>query len=512
MKQKRQLIDFDLRIAGFFRSVTLETKKSELDKILEFSLDMICTINEDGRFVRVSAASYEILGYHPAELAGKHYIDFVYPGDHAKTREFADKVMSGDPVCKLENSYLRKDGSVIPILWSSNWNKEEKIMYCIARDGSAKRQAEALRVSLEESNRRYEYVTKATSDAIWDWDIRKGTLYWGEGYHTIFGYQLNEIGNELNTWSDHIYGEDIEMVMAGLQQVIDCGETNWKQEYRFARADGSYADVVDRGFVIRNEAGHAVRMVGALHDISERKKSLAQLNKFTEDLYQRNRELQQFGYVVSHNLRSPVANIMGITSLLEMEKDNPEMFGLCMENMKTAIGRLDEVIIDLSQILTINDNQMEISKELVDLAEMIENVVTDLDEVVLRSGAKITCPKEPALLQSHKAYLYSIFYNLITNAIKYRADDVPQISIVIRVLPAHIVIEVSDNGMGIDTRRHQDDLFKPYKRFNNKKEGKGLGLFLVKSHVEALDGSISLKSELGKGSTFTLSFPCLDMK
>jgi PAS domain S-box-containing protein len=489
--------------------VALERKKSELDKIMEFSLDMICTIDQRGHFVSVSAASYDILGYYPAELIGRRYIDFVDPQDHEKTQNFAEKVLSGAPVCKFENCYIRKDGSIIPILWSSNWDKEEKILYCIARDGTAKKQAEDLRLSLEESNRRYEYVTKATSDAIWDWDMEKGTLYWGDGYCTIFGYQLNELGNDLNTWSNHVHAEDAEAVMASLTQVIDTGETNWKQEYRFQRADDSYADVVDRGFVIRNKAGRAIRMVGALHDISERKKSLADLKKLTDDLYRRNRELQQFGYVVSHNLRSPVANIMGITSLMESEKDSDETMEFCIKNLKTSISRLDEVILDLSKILTITDSQVEISKEPVDIVEIIEKVVVDLNELILQSGAQITLPQESAMLQSHKGYLYSIFFNLVTNSIKYRSHNVPQISIMIEGSPEQIIIQIFDNGIGIDTCRYQEDLFKPYKRFNYNKEGKGLGLFLVKSHVEALNGNILLESELGKGSTFIMSFPRL---
>ena len=485
----------------------MENQKSELDKILEFSLDMICTINEHGQFVRVSAAAYDILGYYPEELIGKHYMEFVYPEDHEKTQEFANKVMSGAPVCKFENCYIRKEGKVIPMLWSSNWDKEEKIMYCIARDGSAKRHAEELRVSLEEINLRYEYVTKATSDAIWDWNIGKSTLYWGDGYHTIFGYKPGENGKDLKSWSNRIHPEDAEVVIDSIQKVIETGETNWKYEYRFQRADGSYADVVDRGFVIRNEAGHATRMVGALHDISDRKKSLVQLKKFADDLYKRNRELQQFGYVVSHNLRSPVANIMGITSLMEAEKDDCEMVGHCIENLKISIVRLDDVIIDLSKILTLTDGRTEISTERVSLNEILGNVVGDLSEMIREAGAQVILPEKLVMLLSHKAYLYSIFFNLITNAIKYRSGKTPRVSIFIEAQTSQTVIQVADNGSGIDTVRYKDDLFKPYKRFNNSKEGKGLGLFLVKSHVEALNGGINVTSELGKGCVFTVTFP-----
>jgi signal transduction histidine kinase len=138
---------------------------------------------------------------------------------------------------------------------------------------------------------------------------------------------------------------------------------------------------------------------------------------------------------------------------------------------------------------------------------MIQNVETDLVGRIKETRAIINYSNESFLIFSHKAYIYSIFLNLIGNSIKYRSDLRPNINISIRSDADTTVIRFSDNGLGIDLARNGEDLFKPYKRFHPDIEGKGLGLFLVKSHVEALHGNISIDSKPGNGTTFTITLP-----
>lgn len=473
---------------------------------MAFSPDLICTIDRQGRFARASAASLPILGYQPDQLTGKPCLAFVCAEELENTRRAAESVIAGGMVQDMETCCIRKDGSVILVRWSANWDPEEKMMYCTARDGNRQKQSETLQRSLKESNKRYEYVTKATSDAIWDWDLEKGTVYWGEGFTTVFGYKLDEIAADISSWTAHVHPEDAQTVVDSIYQVIDGGETNWKMEYRYQRANGSYADVVDRGFVIRDAAGKAVRMVGAMHDISERKKSLAQLNQFAEDLYKRNRELQQFGYVVSHNLRLPVANIIGIANLMEAERMCPETIDFGIDSIKKSVSSLDEVIRDLSGILSVTDGSAEIAKEPIDVLEIINKVKADLMPSLTATQALVHVPEDHYILHSHKAYLYSIFHNLMSNAIKYRSEQPPVVTITMEATPESLFIQLSDNGTGIDLQRHQDDLFRPYKRFNSETTGKGLGLFLVKSHMDALHGTIEVQSEPGRGTSFLMTF------
>ncbi|SEO21711.1 PAS domain S-box protein [Mucilaginibacter sp. OK283] len=492
-----------------------------------------------------------------------------------------------------------------------------------------------LSLSLEEINLRYNYVTKATSDAIWDWDLENDNLYWGEGFEIIFGYNSESIQRNISSWTNHIHPEDIDKLIKGIYAVIDGTETKWKDEYRYLKADGTYAYVVDRGFVIRNAKGKAIRMVGAMHDITKRKtevhhlkliqsiithttdavlitdanmfdglgphivyvneaftrmtgynadevmgktplilqgpksdvaelrrlgialrksqpceittisykkngeefwanfsinpvmddkgilthyvaiqrdvteqkKAELELKLFAGDLYERNKELNQFGYIVSHNLRSPVANIMGIANLLELDSDDPDTVARCTHDLKIVVNRLDSVIKDLSQIVSITDGSTALTKEKIDLNALIAQVVTDLEDVIYHTEVEVSIHGGSHIIYSHKAYLYSVFYNLVSNAIKYRSNNSPRVTITIVDDVTGTIVTVEDNGIGIDLIKHRDSIFKPYKRFNLNIEGKGLGLFLVKSHIEALGGYITIDSEEGSGSVFTIGLP-----
>ncbi len=483
-----------------------EKIERELEKILEFSQVMICIIDAEGIFLRVSAASYSILGHRPDEMVGRSYNEFLHPDDLAISEQAIQEVMEKG-TCRVENRYRHQNKDYIPLIWSSSWDKDDRTMHCIARDGSAKQEMNALVKSLEETNRRYDYVTRATSDAIWDWELLTGSLYWGEGFTNIFGHVLNAQGTAAESWHIQIHPEDSDRVLNGIEEVLKGSDNNWKAEYRYKRADGTYADVVDRGFVIRNADGVGIRMVGAMHDISERKASMRQLNKLTDDLYSRNRELHQFGYIVSHNLRSPVANIMGLTNLLEFAADDPQLLERCTIDLKTSILKLDEVIKDLSKILSVTDGSVELTMEEVIIAEIVGNVCIALKDQIQNTGAQIFLPDVSYSIISNKAYVYSTFFNLIGNALKYRSDKPPLIEIAVAQSDNELVFQISDNGIGIDVKKHEDDLFKPYKRFNEHKDGKGLGLFLVKSHINALKGRIEIESEPGHGTTFTIGIP-----
>ncbi|MEN9572061.1 MAG: Phytochrome-like protein cph1 [Bacteroidota bacterium] len=129
-----------------------------------------------------------------------------------------------------------------------------------------------LELSLEESNQRYNYVTQATSDAIWDWDLKTNSIYWGEGIQKIFGHNFSALVSDINSWKENLHPDDKERVLSNIQAFINSSAHNWMDEYRFKKADGSYAHVADKGFIIRDEQGKGYRMVGAMQDNTQKKK------------------------------------------------------------------------------------------------------------------------------------------------------------------------------------------------------------------------------------------------
>jgi PAS domain S-box-containing protein len=228
---------------------------------MDQSMDVICTIDREGHFVDVGAASEAIWGYTPEELEGTQYLDLVFAEDVENTQHVAELIMDGRDMTNFENRYVRKDGAVVHIIWSARWDEEDELMYCVARDATAMKRQQK---KLLEVNERFRYVSKATSDVIWDWDIQNNSLYRGQGAGSL------EYMGRMEDWIEHIHPGDRERVKQSIFQLIDDHQKNtWEESYRFEKFDKAYAYIQDRGFVIRSEDGQAIRMVGAMHDISE---------------------------------------------------------------------------------------------------------------------------------------------------------------------------------------------------------------------------------------------------
>ena len=148
-------------------------------------------------------------------------------------------------------------------------------------DISERREAED---ALRESEMRYRLVARATNDAIWDWNLVTDEVRWNEGVKTLFGYTADEVGSLATWWYEHIHPEEEQRVVSGIHALIDSGEEIWSDEYRYRRADGSYALVIDRGFIVHDDTGRAIRMIGSMTDITERKRAEAALQQ-SEELY-----------------------------------------------------------------------------------------------------------------------------------------------------------------------------------------------------------------------------------
>jgi signal transduction histidine kinase len=179
-----------------------------------------------------------------------------------------------------------------------------------------------------------------------------------------------------------------------------------------------------------------------------------------------------------------------------------------VKELAESASKLDNVIKDLNQILQVKREVSE-SKELVSFSETLQNIEVSISNMIKAEGVEIhadfTAINE---MNTLKSYLYSIFYNLITNSIKYRRPNVPPvIKISSHKTDAGITLVFEDNGMGIDLDKKGDQVFGLYKRFHTQMvEGKGMGLFMTKTQVETIGGKITVNSKVDVGTEFILEF------
>ncbi len=231
-----------------------------------------------------------------------------------------------------------------------------------------------------------------------------------------------------------------------------------------------------------------------------------ELLRANEELVKYNNELLQFSYTVSHNLRGPVARLMGLTHLFKVTDDADEKARL-EELVIRSSEELDEVLKDLSLIIDVR-NEIYRLREKIDLQEEWDRALALLGDNVRREYSISVDFSFAPYIFAVRPMIQSIMYNLLSNAIKYQSPDRPlEISARSeRRGSSQTVIEVSDNGLGIDLTTQGKQIFRLYKRFHSHVAGKGLGLYLVKSQVDALGGSISVTSTPGLGTTFTIVF------
>lgn len=247
-------------------------------------------------------------------------------------------------------------------------------------------------------------------------------------------------------------------------------------------------------------------MVSNFRNITEKKLIEEQREIFIKELTQNNKDLQQFAYITSHNMRGPVASLLGLTNLLENFKIQDPTLVQILAGIKKAGNNFDETIRDLNTILSVKDNLI-VTTEKLNIEPSFLKTLEQCDTQILETGAEITYTFNAAEIIFNKSYLESILINLLSNALKYRDKSRRlKLNITTEFLGESVILKFTDNGIGIDVQQYHEKIFKLYQRFNTQIEGKGLGLFLIKSQLESLGGSISIKSELHKGTEFTLIF------
>ncbi len=192
--------------------------------------------------------------------------------------------------------------------------------------------------AMEESIARFNLVSKATSDAIWDWDMVTGEMIWNQGIKGIFGYQQTVYSE--SWWQSKVHPDDLERVKANLRQLIEKKETRLSVEYRFKRADGSYRCILDRAFIMFNDEGMPIRMIGSMQDVTER---IHQLKAIEEQ----NAKLKEISWIQSHNIRGPLSSILGLVTLIKgMDPADPEAM-IYVGHLETAAKQLDDVLKDI---------------------------------------------------------------------------------------------------------------------------------------------------------------------
>ncbi len=353
------------------------------------------------------------------------------------------------------------------------------------------------------SEQRLEMATVAAGLGIWDWDIKNNEVYFNDQWKLMLGYEPQELANSFSTFEQLLHPNEKSSLLQLLNDHLEGKSEVYQAMIRMRTKDRRWKWILTMSKAsMRDQTGKAIRLSGIHLNVDDIKQKEIELRQLSQELMHSNRELQQFAYITSHNLRAPVANLISLLSLFDKEHLS-ERNMVFLEKMEMSVERLHTTLNDLNEILSSRANMAE-KDEVLYFESELNHVLELISEEIRLKEARIHADfsKAPSMLFSRKV-LHSILLNLLTNAIKYRKPDIPpEITVSTEEDGEYIILYVKDNGTGIDMEKYGNKIFGLYQRFHDNKDGKGLGLYIIKNQIEALEGKIAVESIVNKGSMF----------
>ncbi len=632
--------DLELNCA-FVKDITEKTRLEERlyleDFIYRKTAIAIIIATKEAKIYDFNEAALELYGYTSEEMKGLKISDLVINDDSFQTRwDMVWEQLKKRKTLINTSPQIRKDKSILEVEIRANYivygDLELNCSFVIDVTDKKKTQE-----ALNKSNERYEYATLATSDVIWESDLNENTYYLSKNFSTLFGHKSGLFQDSIeNEWSKNVHPDDLPLALKNSDDAIKGNKDNWKNEYRFKKADGTYTIILDKGFVVKDENGKVIRLIGAMHDITMQKKEEERLKlietvitnttdaivikdanplpsgslpvlyvneaftqmtgysfqevegkatrflagpltnqeerrklqynidnylpgkmeiinykkngepfwvnisifpvadkngKYThwvsmqkevtlrkkeeeeketliKELISNNKELKQFGYITTHNLRAPLTNLMTISKLLDENKIEDALSRKLIDGFKKSTILLNDTLNDLINVLFIKERTNIVTEEL-SLEEELKKVIASISNILLAKNVHIDYHfLDAPIVNFSDIYLESIFLNLLTNSIKYaHPDRNPVIKInSSKDIDGKVKLIFSDNGIGMNMDSVKNKIFGLYQRFHSNADSKGIGLYLVHSQITALGGNIEVNSEVNVGTTFKLTF------
>jgi PAS domain S-box-containing protein len=425
---------------------------------------------------------------------------------------FSDCIKDGIPFDE-ELEILNRDGQRVWIRTTGEAVRDSDGNIIAAQgalqDISERRRAEDRLLASEE---RFRLVSRVTSDVIWDLDCGNDRVWWSEGLQTIFGHHLNKSDTGLAWWLDHVHPDDRESIIVGFKAALDGEVGKWSGEYRFRRADDSYARVSDMALVMRDDDGRPTRVIGSIRDMT---RELAM-----EEQVAQAQRLESIGHLtggIAHDFNNLLTVILGNAELLtEMLEDYPAALTLA-EMVQSAARRgsdLTNRLLAFARRQALDPGPTDIVGLVDDMQPLLRRSISADINLEIRHAeglwkAQIDAVQlESALLNlvinARDAMPDGGYLHIATENVTLTRDDVNSVT---DLAPGdYVQITVADTGSGIKPE-HLDMLFEPFFSTKPKGKGTGLGLAMVWGFIKQSQGHVQVESEPSQGTTVRMFLP-----
>lgn len=468
---------------------------------------------------------FRIFGVQPENFSGtnQEFFDRVHPDDREEVWARAKDARERGSVYDIDHRIILPDGSVRWVNEKAQIRMDEAtqstLMVGIVQDINERKLVEA---TLREYNERFEILSNATNDAIWDWDLTNDHIHWNHGVNRIFGYKEQEVGLRAR-WEEKVHEQDLARVRKEIASTFKNQETHWSSEYRFHSNDGTFRYVLDRAFVIYRD-DRAVRMIGAMQDVTEVTEYRLNLERIVKERTQKLNEAlakekelvdikSKFISIVSHEFRTPLATITLAYGFLKRYKDK-----LTSELLENKLGVIEKQVHHMTALLedVLFVGKVEGGKLTANLKIHSPSLFQEFALEAMNATSKSNHVLDywttgtPHEFVSDEKLLRNIILNLVSNAVKF-SPHAPTVVMTVDFSDEAILLSVRDQGIGIPNGELKN-LFTSFSRATNASgiEGTGLGLVILKKATELLGGTVEVWSELGKGTEFKITLPNLN--
>jgi PAS domain S-box-containing protein len=316
----------------------LRASEQRFRVLVQDGSDMIGIVDTDGTYRYVNQTTKKILGIPPEQFIGRNAFEFIHEQDipqiEAAFQDLAEHKRIEIPPYRFIDGTGRYRW-INTILTDMTHDPAVMGIVSNSRDITERIENE---LKMQKSIERFDIVSKATSDAIWDFDVASGVVFWNRALKSLFGYK--DTTHTREWWLERLHPDDAARVTAKITDAVNGKKTRLKNEYRFRCADGSYKNVLDRSFLVFNDCSELVRIIGSMEDITERQ-------LYIQTVEAQNKRLQEIGWTQSHLVRAPLANIMAIAELLSYEIQAENAARDLLSHLLKSAGDLDDIIRDI---------------------------------------------------------------------------------------------------------------------------------------------------------------------
>lgn len=502
-----------IKISGTFQDIT---KDKNLLEILSISNERfkgifdnsnfgVAILSLEGNYIDVNQKLCDLLGYTKEEMLQKTFYEITENIDNDLKLENKHKLLTQEVQnIRMEKNYIHKNGNTLLVLVNittiKNFNKIPYQFIVIVEDLTAIIKAEN---KMLENENRWKLAVEGIADGVCILNLQTNHLEFSPQLKKLLGYEPLEFPNTFEDWQSITHTDSLKSTNEKLNDYFSGKTDSYTNEVQFFCKDGSYKWILFKGRIITfSEDGKPLRFITINSDISLQKQREEDLKNSITMLGEQNQKLLNFAYIVSHNLRSHSSNLEMLINLLDFTEDKDEKLEL-LDHFKSVSKQLNETINNLNEIVSIQ-NKVNSEKELIKLKRSIDNTIEKMKDEISRFNINIEVDVPEYLeVMFNPNYMDNILISFLSNSIRYRIlERKTNISFKSYFKNDHVILEIKDNGKGINLKRYGGKIFGMYKTFHGNSSAKGMGLFIAKNQVEAMGGKIEVESEVNIGTTF----------